>query len=61
MNSAVTADAVGSRIADLVERPKRCVVIPWYYQPAVWAANLLPGPVDWILGRFYAGGLRKKA
>jgi hypothetical protein len=60
MNSAVPASAVGSCIADLMERPKRCVVIPWYYRPAVWAVALLPGPVDWILGRFYAGGLRKE-
>lgn len=33
--NAIPVRLVGERIADLVRRPRRCVVIPWYYAPAV--------------------------
>jgi short-subunit dehydrogenase len=59
MRIALPPSAVGECIADLVRRPKRRVVIPWYFQPAVWMADLFPGPADWFVERVYTSRLRK--
>jgi short-subunit dehydrogenase len=59
MPNAIPASRVGECIADLVRRPKRCVVIPWHYTPAVWMCALFPGPTDWMMERGYTRPLRK--
>jgi short-subunit dehydrogenase len=61
MRTAIPAAAVGRLIADLVRRPKRCVVIPWYYRPAIWMIDLFPPLADGMLERVYTRRLRKKA
>jgi short-subunit dehydrogenase len=57
--NSIPAGRVGECIADLVRRPKRCVVIPWYYTLPVWLFALFPGPADWMLERWYTRPLRK--
>lgn len=61
MRIALPASAVGECIADLARRPKRCVVIPWYFRPAVWMTDLFPGLADWMVDRLYTSRLRKQA
>lgn len=36
---------VARAIAGSIERPRRLVVVPWYYVPAVWALRLTPAPL----------------
>jgi short-subunit dehydrogenase len=59
MPIALPAEDLGECIAGLVRRPKRIVVIPWYFAPAAWLMDLFPGPVDWLIGRGYTGRLRR--
>jgi short-subunit dehydrogenase len=61
MRIALSASAVGECIAGLVRRPRRSVVIPWYFAPAAWMMNLFPGLVDWIMDQAYTRNLRRKA
>jgi hypothetical protein len=59
MPIAIPARQVGECIADLVRRPKRCVIIPWYYRMPVWFFALFPAPADWMFERMYTRRLRK--
>jgi short-subunit dehydrogenase len=58
--TTVTAEAVGELIAGLVRRPRRCVVIPWYYRIPPVLLGHLPALADLLSDRFFARLLRKK-
>jgi NAD(P)-dependent dehydrogenase (short-subunit alcohol dehydrogenase family) len=38
-------ELVARAIAHAVERPRRTIVVPWYYRPLIWLMRLTPGPV----------------
>jgi short-subunit dehydrogenase len=59
MPNAIPAMQVGECIAGLVRRPKRCVIIPWYFRLPVWFFALFPVPVDWVLERVSTRPLRR--
>ncbi|MBN2085423.1 MAG: SDR family NAD(P)-dependent oxidoreductase [Anaerolineales bacterium] len=59
MRIALPASAVGDCIADLVRRPRRQVVIPWLFTPAVWWIRLFPGLADWMMEQAYTRRLRR--
>jgi short-subunit dehydrogenase len=61
MPIALPASAVGECIANLVQSPKRQVVIPWYFTPAVWFIDLFPGIADWLMEQAYTRRLRRKS
>ncbi len=58
MRIALPASVVGECIADLVRRPRRQVVIPWYFTPAVWVFDLFPALADWMMEQAYTRRLR---
>jgi short-subunit dehydrogenase len=60
MRIALPASALGERIADLVRRPKRQVVMPWYFAPAAWLIDLFPGLADWMMEQAYTRRLRSR-
>jgi short-subunit dehydrogenase len=60
MRIALPASALGECIADLVRRPRRRVVIPWYFAPAAWLMDQFPGLADWLLEQAYTRNLRRK-
>jgi hypothetical protein len=41
---------MANAIVRAIERPRRKMIVPWYYGPIVVFANLFPGLVDVILG-----------
>jgi short-subunit dehydrogenase len=59
MRIALPASAVGECIANLIRRPKRQVVIPWYFTPAVWLIDLFPDLADWLMEQAYTLRLRR--
>jgi short-subunit dehydrogenase len=59
MRIALPASAVGECIAELVRRPRRQVVIPWYFAPAVWLFGLFPALSDWMMEHAYTRRLRR--
>jgi len=61
MKIALPASAVGDCIADLVRRPRRRVVIPWYFRPAILLVDVFPALADWMMDRLYARKLRRQA
>jgi short-subunit dehydrogenase len=59
MRIALPAEALGEAIAGLVLRPRRNLVVPWYFAPAVWLVDLFPGLADWAMERAYTRRLRR--
>jgi NAD(P)-dependent dehydrogenase (short-subunit alcohol dehydrogenase family) len=43
-------EIVANAIARAIERPKRRVIVPWYYTIPVYIANVFPGFIDRVFG-----------
>jgi short-subunit dehydrogenase len=44
----MTSEEVAERIVELAQKPRRAVILPWYYHIAIWADWYMPWLVDWI-------------
>ncbi len=60
MPIALPAADLGEAIAGLVRRPRRNIVVPWYFAPAVWLVDWFPGLADWAVERVYTARLRRR-
>lgn len=45
---SMTSEQVAERVVELARRPRRVVIMPWYYHIAIWADWYMPWLVDWI-------------
>ncbi|MCC7512791.1 MAG: SDR family NAD(P)-dependent oxidoreductase [Anaerolineae bacterium CFX3] len=45
---SMTSEQVAERVVEIAKRPRRAVVMPWYYNLAIWADWYMPWFVDWI-------------
>jgi uncharacterized protein len=45
----LTSEQVARRVVQLAIRPRRTVVMPWWFHPAIWGNSLFPGLVDAIV------------
>jgi short-subunit dehydrogenase len=59
--TTVEAEVLGELVAKTAERPRRCVVIPWYYRLAVAFCDAFPGLADFLVDRLYARPLRRNS
>jgi hypothetical protein len=41
---------IAKAVLSAIRQPRRKLVVPWYYQPAMLLANLVPSFTDAILG-----------
>ena len=44
-------EAVAQAIAAAIRRPRRKIIVPWYYAPLTYLVKGLPWLVDWIISR----------
>jgi hypothetical protein len=56
-------EVVARAVAGAIRRPRRTIIVPWYYVPPALVAKLLPWLVDWLVGsnlfhRLYHGRVR---
>ena len=49
---AMTSEYVAQRVVDLARRPRRALIIPWYYRIAIFGDRVIPGFVDWVVMKF---------
>ena len=49
---SMTSEEVAERVVELAKRPRRAVIMPWYYKIAIWADWSMPWLVDWITMSF---------
>ncbi len=45
----MTSEYVAIRTVGLARRPRRNLVLPWWFHPVIWFERTFPGLVDWIL------------
>ena len=45
---SMTSEEVAERVVELAKKPRRAVIMPWYYKVAIWADWHMPWLVDWI-------------
>jgi hypothetical protein len=48
----MSSQQVARRVVRLAKQPRRAVIMPWWFRPAIWANDNLPWLVDAILDRF---------
>jgi short-subunit dehydrogenase len=46
---SMTSEHVARRTIDVAKRPRRTLVIPWWFRPLIAFDTLFPGFVDWLL------------
>lgn len=44
-------EIVARAVARLIQRPRRLVIVPWWYRLAVWLERLSPALVDWFFSK----------
>jgi len=49
INIRMTSKYVARRVVDIVKRPRRSLVIPWWFRIITTFDTLFPVVVDWIL------------
>jgi short-subunit dehydrogenase len=57
---ALPAEALGECIAGVARRPRRMVVIPWYYAIPVYLTDPFPALTDWLVETVYSRSVRKR-
>jgi uncharacterized protein len=48
LKGRLTSDYVARRVVDVAKRPRRSLIIPWWYRVLVTVDTLFPVLVDWI-------------
>ncbi len=44
----LSSEEVARQVVEIAKRPRRTVILPWYYRIALWADWYMPWLVDWI-------------
>jgi short-subunit dehydrogenase len=45
----LTSEQVARRVVRLAKNPRRTVILPWWFHPAIWINSLFPGLVDAVV------------
>jgi short-subunit dehydrogenase len=45
----MTSEYVARKTVGLARRPRRNLILPWWYAPVIWFERTFPGLVDWII------------
>jgi NADP-dependent 3-hydroxy acid dehydrogenase YdfG len=49
----MTSEYVARQVVAVAKRPRRRLIIPWWFRPAIWADDRLPWLVDWIVRKAF--------
>lgn len=52
LGTRLTSDYVASRVVDVAKRPRRSLIIPWWFRLVVWFDMFFPIFADWIAYNF---------
>jgi short-subunit dehydrogenase len=55
----MTSEYVAQRTVDLARRPRRTLILPWWFHPIIAFDLLFPGLVDWLLKVAFVKRLHK--
>jgi NADP-dependent 3-hydroxy acid dehydrogenase YdfG len=49
----LSSEDVARKVIQVAKRPRRTVIMPWWFHPAIWINSLLPGLVDAVITRAF--------
>lgn len=49
----MTSEYVARRVIKLAQYPRRSLILPWWFNPVLWADSAMPGLVDWVINHFF--------
>jgi NADP-dependent 3-hydroxy acid dehydrogenase YdfG len=55
----LSSEAVARSVVQIAKHPRRRLILPWWFRPAIWADDRLPGLVDWLVTQFFVNKTRK--
>lgn len=58
--SQMTSRYVAEQVVRVAKRPRRTLIIPWWFNPLVWTETNFPGVVDTLIHHFYFKKYRSK-
>ena len=47
--TTMTSEYVARQVVAVAKRPRRRLILPWWFRPAIWADDRLPWLVDWLI------------
>jgi short-subunit dehydrogenase len=51
--TSMSSEYVAKKVVEVAKHPRRRLIIPWWFRPAIWADERLPWLVDWIVEQFF--------
>jgi len=45
----MTSESVAQKVVQVAKRPRRTVIMPWWFLPIIWVNHLFPAVVDWVI------------
>lgn len=55
----IPAEVVSHRVLQLAKRPRRTVIVPWWFAWIAWGENHFPGIADYLIQKFYTDPSRR--
>ncbi|RPH60638.1 MAG: SDR family NAD(P)-dependent oxidoreductase [Chloroflexi bacterium] len=55
----MSSEYVAKKVVEVAKHPRRRLIIPWWFRPAIWADNQMPWLVDWIVNQFFTKKYRQ--
>jgi NADP-dependent 3-hydroxy acid dehydrogenase YdfG len=55
----MTSAYVARRVVEVAKHPRRRLIIPWWFAPAIWSEERIPWLVDWVVSFSVAGKKNK--
>jgi NADP-dependent 3-hydroxy acid dehydrogenase YdfG len=59
--SFLTSEYVASKVVQVALRPRRNLILPWWFRSVLWADALLPGGVDWFVKHYFVQKYRRNS
>jgi NADP-dependent 3-hydroxy acid dehydrogenase YdfG len=47
--TSMSSEDVARTVVQVAKRPRRSVILPWWFVPIIWVNKILPGVVDWVI------------
>ncbi len=57
--TTMTSEYVARQVVHIAKHPRRRLIIPWWFRPAIWADDRMPWLVDWIVRLGFTNRFRK--
>jgi short-subunit dehydrogenase len=47
--ATMTSESVAKKVVQVAKRPRRTMVLPWWFRPIIWVNYIFPPLIDWVI------------